>query len=160
MRQFTSDRMDSLINIKIKPNMKAIYNMRVKGLPDRMIAKFLGCSERDFRKAIDECEELQEVYNDATILLCSELRDVVIGRALGKDGKTDKDGNELGPDSNLAMRVLEKIDPQFSKKEETNNVMVVTVEDIIRELNEKRRQEIEKAKEIEMRNREKGYDII
>lgn len=160
MRQFTSDRMDSLINIKIKPNMKAIYNMRVKGLPDRMIAKFLGCSERDFRKAIDECEELQEVYNDATILLCSELRDVVIGRALGKDGKTDKDGNELGPDSNLAMRVLEKIDPQFSKKEETNNIMVVTVEDIIRELNEKRRQEIEKAKEIEMRNREKGYDII
>ena len=159
MRQFTSDRMDSLINIKIKPNMKAIYNMRVKGLPDRMIAKFLGCSERDFRKAIDECEELQEVYNDATILLCSELRDVVIGRALGKDGKTDKDGNELGPDSNLAMRVLEKIDPQFSKKEETN-VMVVTVEDIIRELNEKRRQEIEKAKEIEMRNAEKGYDII
>ena len=101
MRQFTSDRMDSLINIKIKPNMKAIYNMRVKGLPDRMIAKFLGCSERDFRKAIDESEELQEVYNDATILLCSELRDVVIGRALGKDGKTDKDGNELGPDSNL-----------------------------------------------------------
>lgn len=160
MRQFTSDRMDSLINIKIKPNMKAIYNMRVKGLPDRMIAKFLGCSERDFRKAIDECEELQEVYNDATILLCSELRDVVIGRALGKDGKTDKDGNELGPDSNLAMRVLEKIDPQFSKKEETNNIMVVTVEDIIRELNEKRRQEIEKAKEIEMRNVEKGYDII
>lgn len=159
MRQFTSDRMDSLINIKIKPNMKAIYNMRVKGLPDRMIAKFLGCSERDFRKAIDESEELQEVYNDATILLCSELRDVVIGRALGKDGKTDKDGNELGPDSNLAMRVLEKIDPQFSKKEETN-VMVVTVEDIIRELNEKRRQEIEKAKEIEMRNAEKGYDII
>jgi len=159
MRQFTSDRMDSLINIKIKPNMKAIYNMRVKGLPDRMIAKFLGCTERDFRKAIDECEELQEVYNDATILLCSELRDVVIGRALGKDGKTDKDGNELGPDSNLAMRVLEKIDPQFSKKEETN-VMVVTVEDIIRELNEKRRQEIEKAKEIEMRNVEKGYDII
>lgn len=159
MRQFTSNRMDSLINIKIKPNMKAIYNMRVKGLPDRMIAKFLGCSERDFRKAIDECEELQEVYNDATILLCSELRDVVIGRALGKDGKTDKDGNELGPDSNLAMRVLEKIDPQFSKKEETN-VMVVTVEDIIRELNEKRRQEIEKAKEIEMRNAEKGYDII
>jgi hypothetical protein len=159
MRQFTSDRMDSLINIKIKPNMKAIYNMRVKGLPDRMIAKFLGCSERDFRKAIDESEELQEVYNDATILLCSELRDVVIGRALGKDGKTDKDGNELGPDSNLAMRVLEKIDPQFSKKEETN-VMVVTVEDIIRELNEKRRQEIEKAKEIEMRNVEKGYDII
>lgn len=160
MRQFTSDRMDSLINIKIKPNMKAIYNMRVKGLPDRMIAKFLGCSERDFRKAIDESEELQEVYNDATILLCSELRDVVIGRALGKDGKTDKDGNELGPDSNLAMRVLEKIDPQFSKKEETNNIMVVTVEDIIRELNEKRRQEIEKAKEIEMRNVEKGYDII
>ena len=159
MRQFTTDRMDSLINIKIKPNMKAIYNMRVKGLPDRMIAKFLGCSERDFRKAIDESEELQEVYNDATILLCSELRDVVIGRALGKDGKTDKDGNELGPDSNLAMRVLEKIDPQFSKKEETN-VMVVTVEDIIRELNEKRRQEIEKAKEIEMRNAEKGYDII
>lgn len=159
MRQFTSDRMDSLINIKIKPNMKAIYNMRVKGLPDRMIAKFLGCSERDFRKAIDESEELQEVYNDATILLCSELRDVVIGRALGKDGKTDKDGNELGPDSNLAMRVLEKIDPQFSKKEETN-IMVVTVEDIIRELNEKRRQEIERAKEIEMRNAEKGYDII
>ena len=56
--------------------------------------------------------------------------------------------------------MLEKIDPQFSKKEETNNIMVVTVEDIIRELNEKRRQEIEKAKEIEMRNVEKGYDII
>lgn len=156
-----SDKIDSLINIKIKPNMKAIYNMRVKGLPDRMIAKFLGCSEHDFRKAIDECEELQEVYNDATILLCSELRDVVIGRALGKDGKTDKDGNELGPDSNLAMRVLEKIDPQFNKQDNGGgNVIVVTVEDIIRELNEKRRQEIEKAKEIEVRNSEKGYDII
>lgn len=156
---FTTKQMDSLINIKIKPNLKAIYNMRIKGLQDKHIARFLGCTVQMFRKAIDECEELEEAYNDATLLLCRDLRDVVIGRALGTDGKTDSGGNEIGPDANLAMRVLEKIDPQFSKKEETN-VMVVTVEDIIKQLNEKRRQEIEMAKEIEDKNNKKGLEII
>lgn len=156
--EFYTNKMDLLINGKIKPNLKAIYNLRIKGMKDKHIAKFLGCSEKQFLKAMEECEELKEVYEDATLLLCSEMRNVVISRALGKDGKLDSNGREVGPDANLALRVLEKLDPAFSKKEEIT--VELRVEDYIKALNRERRANIEEAKVIENKNLEKGYKII
>lgn len=153
-----SNELERVIETKIKPNLKTIYNMRIKGLKDKQIAKFLGISNHLFLKALEQEETLQDVYHDATLLLCSELRNVAIGRALGTDGKLDKDGNDVGPDANLAMRLLEKIDPQFSKKEEV--VVNITVEDIIKQLNEKRREEEEKAKEIVEKNKARGMTIV
>lgn len=147
-----------VIETKIKPNLKAIYNMRIKGLRDKHIAQFLGISNAMFQKALNNDENLKGIYNDATVLLCSELRDVAISRALGTDGKTDKDGIEVGPDANLAVRLLEKLDPAFSKKEEVT--INITVEDIIKQLNEKRRLEYEKQEAIVEKNKEKGIDII
>lgn len=152
------NELEKIVETKIKPNLKVIYNMRIKGLKDKQISKFLGISNAMFLKALENEETLQEVYNDATLLLCSELRNVAIGRALGTDGKLDKDGNDLGPDANLAIRLLEKIDPQFSKKEEVT--VNITVEDIIKQLNEKRREEEEKAREIVEKNEGRGLSIV
>lgn len=153
-----ANELERIIETKVKPNLKAIYNMRIKGLKDRHIAQFLGCSNEMFQRALEQEKTLNDVYNDATVLLCSELRNVAIQRALGSDGKTDKDGNEVGPDANLALRLLEKLDPQFSRGEEVK--VVVSVEDIIHELNKKRQLENEKKEEIIKRNEEKGIDVI
>jgi hypothetical protein len=158
MKIYNSEH-ERIIETKIKPNLKAIYNMKIKGLKDRHIAQFLGISVHQFQQALEGEPLLKDAYNDATMILCSELRNVVISRALGTDNKTDKDGELVGPDANLALRVLEKIDPQFSKQE--NEVkLIVSVEDIIHELNEKRRLEIEKKDELIKKNEEKGLDII
>jgi hypothetical protein len=154
-----NNEQERIIETKIKPNLKSIYNMRIKGLKDRHIAQYLGISVHQFQKALEAEPTFRDAYNDATLILCSELRNVVISRALGTDNKTDKEGELVGPDANLALRVLEKIDPQFSKQENEVKV-VVSVEDIIHQLNEKRRVEIEKKEELIKKNEEKGLDII
>jgi len=153
-----ANELERIIELKIKPNLKTIYNMRIKGLKDKQISRFLGISNKMFEQALEQEEVLQEVYHDATLLLCSELRNVAINRALGTDGKTDANGHEVGPDANLALRLLEKIDPQFSKREEV--VVNITVEDIIKQLNEKRRQEIETMEKIVEKNEAKGLVIV
>ena len=153
-----SNELERVIELKIKPNLKTIYNMRIKGLKDKQISKFLGISNKMFEQALEQEETLQDVYHDATLLLCSELRNVAINRALGTDGKVDANGNEVGPDANLALRLLEKIDPQFSKKEEV--VVNITVEDIIRQLNEKRRIEMEEKTKLVEKNEAKGLVIV
>ena len=157
MKIYAND-LERVIETKIKPNLKAIYNFRIKGLKDRHIAQFLGISLQQFLKALEQEETLRDAYNDATLILCSELRNVAIQRALGTDGKTDKDGNEIGPDANLAVRLLERLDPQFSKGEEVK--VVVSVEDVIHQLNEKRRIETEKKEQIIKKNEDKGLDVI
>lgn len=151
------NELERVIETKIKPNLKVIYNMRIKGLKDKQIAKFLGITTEMFMKAVDNDEAVGDVYHDATLLLCSELRNVAISRALGTDGKTDINGNEVGPDATLAVRLLEKLDPQFSKKEEVT--INITVEDVIRQLNEKRRNEIEMQKELISKNEAKGIKV-
>lgn len=153
-----SNELEKVIETKIKPNLKTIYNMRIKGLKDKQISKFLGISTAMFERALEQEETLQDVYHDATLLLCSELRNVAINRALGTDGKIDKDGNEVGPDANLAIRLLEKIDPQFSKNEEVT--INITVEDIIKQLNEKRRNEEKEAKNIKEKNEARGLNVF
>ena len=110
-----------------------------------------------FLKAVENDESIGEVYQDATLLLCSELRNVAISRALGTDGKVDGNGVEVGPDANLAVRLLEKMDPVFSKKEEVT--IHITVEDVIRQLNEKRRQELEMKEELIQKNEAKGLKV-
>lgn len=131
--------------------------MRIKGLKDKHISKFLGISNEMFLKAVENDESIGEVYQDATLLLCSELRNVAISRALGTDGKVDGNGVEVGPDANLAVRLLEKMDPVFSKKEEVT--IHITVEDVIRQLNEKRRQELEMKEELIQKNEAKGLKV-
>lgn len=153
-----SNELERIIETKIKPNLKVIYNMRIKGLKDKQIAKYLGISVAMFEKAIEQDESIGDVYNDATLLLCSELRNVAINRALGTDGKLDGNGNEVGPDATLALRLLEKLDPQFSKKEEV--VVNVTIEDIISKLNMKRREEIEHAQQVIAKNEAKGLKVV
>lgn len=153
-----SNELERVIELKIKPNLKTIYNMRIKGLKDKQISKFLGISNKMFEHALEQEETLQDVYHDATLLLCSELRNVAISRALGTDGRIDTSGNEIGPDANLAMRLLEKIDPQFSKKEDI--IVNITVEDIIKQLNEKRRIEQEEMARIVEKNEAKGLTIV
>jgi hypothetical protein len=154
-----ANELERIVETKIKPNLKSIYNMRIKGLKDRHIAQFLGISLHQFLQALESEPILKDAYNDATLILSSELRNVVISRALGTDNKLDKDGMPVGPDANLALRVLEKIDPEFSKQKEEVKV-VISVEDVIHELNEKRRLEIEKKEELIKKNEEKGLDII
>lgn len=147
MKLYTNE-IDAIIENKIKPNMKMIYDMKTRGLTDRQISKGLGISTKMFHKAMEEYEELSEIYNQATQLLCSQLREVAFERALGTDGKVDKDGNAVGPDANLAVRLLEKLDPEFGKKETDKNVNV-TVEHVIKQISSKRRKEIEEDEEEE-----------
>jgi hypothetical protein len=156
MKIYTNE-LEKVVETKIKPNLKVIYNMRIKGLKDKQIAKYLGITTAMFEKAIENDENVADVYNDATLLLCSELRNVAITRALGTDGKVDANGNEVGPDANLAIRLLEKMDPVFSKKEEVT--INITVEDVIRQLNDKRRSEIQMQQEILEKNEAKGLKV-
>lgn len=147
MKIYTNE-IELAIETKIKPNMKRIYEMKVQGYTDRQIARVLGISVRTFMKVVEEYEELGEIYESAVQILCSKLREVAITRALGTDGKVDREGNEVGPDANLAMRLLEKLDPQFSRTKEDSTVSV-TVEHIIKEINNKRRLEHEEKEEEE-----------
>lgn len=147
MKMYTK-HIDLVIETKIKPNMKRIYEMRINGYTDKQIAKVLGLSLEVMTKAKEEYEEFREIYEEATQLLCTQLRDVAFSRALGTDGKVDKEGKEVGPDANLAFRLLEKMDPAFSRKESSGPVMV-TVEHIIKEISAKRRMGYEEEKEEE-----------
>jgi len=139
---------EMVIESKIKPNLKMIYTLKIQGISDRHIAKALGISLGAFRRAVEEYEELKEICEDAMMLLCSNLRQVAIERALGTDGKRDGNGILIGPDANLAVRLLDKIDPLFREKKESS-VEVVSVEEIIRRLNEKRREEMRMIEGIE-----------
>lgn len=153
MKLYTGE-LDMVIESKIKPNMKRIFDMKTQGLKDKHIAKALGISVYMFQQAVDGYEELKDVYEDATEILCSKLREVVIERALGTDGKLGKNGKPVGPDANLALRTLEKIDPEYSKKESNVNVNM-TVEHVIHEINEKRRMEREKREKLQKKNEER-----
>lgn len=145
MKLYTGE-LDKIIEVKIKPNLKLIYELKIKGLKDKHIATALGITTKYFLEAMEVMPELKDTYDDAVLLLCSRLREVAIDRALGLDGKTDKDGELVGPDANLAVRLLEKLDPAFQKKQES--VVTVTVEHVIHEISEKRRIEAEKRARI------------
>lgn len=147
MKLYTNE-IEKVIEEKMKPNIKKIYEMKREGYSDRQISRVLGISLKQFMEGIKLNEDIGEAYGEAMQILKTQLRKVVIDRALGIDGKVDKDGIEVGPDSNLAMRILEKIDPEF-KREKTEVNVTMTVEHIIHEINERRRIEEEKAEEIE-----------
>lgn len=136
-----SDRENLIIEAKIKPNLKLIYDMKVRGLSDKYIAKALGISLKEFLRVKETYELLNDTYNDAMEILASELTDIVVGRALGKDGRKDKDGNPLPPDEKLAFKVLEKIDSRFSSKQEVKQT--VTIESFIRSIAKKQQEVIE-----------------
>lgn len=136
-----SDRENLIIEAKIKPNLKLIYDMKIRGLSDKYIAKALGISLKEFLRVKETYELLNDTYNDAMEILASELTDIVVGRALGKDGRKDKDGNPLPPDEKLAFKVLEKIDSRFSSKQEVKQT--VTIESFIRSIAKKQQEVIE-----------------
>ena len=124
---------------KIKPNLKNIYQKRVEGLSDKLIARYLGMTAGQFEYALNNYAPLKEVYDSAMTLLFSKLTNVVVERALGLDKKKDKDGNEVGPDANLSLRLLEKLDPRFKDTKEVN--VNIRIEDVIRSIADKRKQE-------------------
>lgn len=152
MKMIYENELEMIVETKVKPNLKQIYDLRIKGLEDRQIAKFLGITLKQFLRVLNETEILQDVYEDATLLLCSDLRSIVIGRALGTDDKQDKDGNLLGPDEKLAWQVLQKIDPQFKQQDNTAQIVGQTVESIIKGISEKRREE---ERLLEEKNKER-----
>ena len=129
-----TDKRTQLIETKIKPNIKMIYDMKVKGLKDKYIAQALGISLKEFLDAKEHNELFSDTYNDAMMIFSSELMDVIVGRALGTDGRKDKDGNLLPPDEKLAWGLLQKIDNRFSVKAEVKQT--VTIESIIRRIAE------------------------
>ena len=135
-----TDKETNIIEKIIKPNLKLIHNMKVKNLKDKYIAQVLGITVREFLQVKDSYEVLNDVYNDAMEILSSELTDIVVGRALGTDGRADKDGKILPPDEKLAFKLLEKFDSRFSVKQEIKQT--VTIESIIRRISEKRKAEI------------------
>ena len=135
MKLYT-DRQSQLIETTIKPNIKLIHDMKIRGLKDKYIAQALGISVKDFLEVKESYELLNDTYNDAMEIFCAELTDIVVGRALGVDGRVDKEGNKLPPDEKLAFKLLEKLDSRFSVKAEIKQT--VTIESIIRGITEKR----------------------
>ena len=104
------DRIDEVYEVNIKPMLRQIVEMKQKGLEDRHIAKALGITVKEFSGALNRYKDFAMVYNDATLLLISKLTNVVVARALGEDGRVDKDGNLIPADEKLAFEVLKKID--------------------------------------------------
>lgn len=131
-----SDRQNYIIETKIKPNIKLIHDMKIRGLKDKYIAQALGIGVKEFLEVKDSYELLNDTYNDAMEIFCAELTDIVVLRALGKDGRKDKDGNDLPADEKLAFKLLEKLDSRFSVKNEIKQT--ITIESIIKGIAKKR----------------------
>lgn len=146
MKLYT-DRQSQIIETTIKPNIKLIHDMKIRGLKDKYIAQALGISVKEFLEVKESYELLNDTYNDAMEIFCAELTDIVVGRALGVDGRVDKDGNKLPPDEKLAFKLLEKLDSRFSVKAEIKQT--VTIESIIRGIAEKRNNELIEGEEDE-----------
>ena len=142
MKNFNISRIDMIVEEKIKPNMVAIYDMKVQGLSDKQIGKYLGISAVEFSKVLEYYEPLKDIYEGAMDILRSKLRAVVIKRALGEDGKVNKDGEEVGADANLAFRILEKIDNEFRGKVNVDGGNSITIENIIMQVVEARQKVI------------------
>lgn len=139
------DKKTQIIETKIKPNIKLIYDMKIRGLKDKYIAQALGITVKEFLEVKEDYELLNDTYNDAMEIFCGELTDIVVGRALGVDGRVDKDGNALPPDEKLAFKLLEKLDSRFSTKAEIKQTL--TIESIIKSIGDKRRIEVEEEEE-------------
>ena len=135
-----SDRQNYIIETKIKPNIKLIHDMKIRGLKDKYIAQALGIGVKEFLEVKDSYELLNDTYNDAMEIFCAELTDIVVLRALGKDGRKDKDGNDLPADEKLAFKLLEKLDSRFSVKNEIKQT--ITIESIIKGIAKKRDEEL------------------
>lgn len=140
-----SDNISYVIEEKIKPNIKLIHDMKIRGLKDKYIAQALGISLKSFNEAKERYEVLKDTYDDAMEIFCAELTDIVVLRALGQDGRKDKDGNLMPADEKLAFKLLEKMDPRFSFKGEIKQT--ITIENIIKGITNKRNSEIELEEE-------------
>ena len=131
-----TDKQTQIVETKIKPNIKMIHDMKVRGLKDKYISQALGISVREFLEVKESYELLKDTYNDAMEIFCAELTDIVVARALGVDGRLDKDGTKLPPDEKLAFKLLEKLDSRFSVKAEIKQTL--TIESIIKGIAEKK----------------------
>lgn len=119
---------------KLRGGVRELYRLKVEGYTDKNIAKFFGISAESFRRAITEDGVVKDTYESAMEMLAAKLMNVVVGRALGTDGQTDKDGRDMPPDHNLAFRLLEKIDPRFRQKEEQK--AIITIEQVVRHVSQ------------------------
>lgn len=115
---------------KLRGGLLELHRLKTEGYTDKNIAKYFGITTGSFRAAIEAEGVVKDTYEGAMEILCAKLMGVVMGRALGTDGAADKEGNPLPPDTNLAFRLLERIDPRFRQKEEQR--AVITIEQVIR----------------------------
>ena len=120
------ERDDAILEKVIKPRMKEIHGMKVKGVSDRNIAAWLGISERDFRRIKEEYEPLKNAYDDGMEILKGSLIDVVMDKALGLNGK---EADEI-----LAWDVLQRLDKRFSKEKEVK--ATITIEQLVKEIHQ------------------------
>lgn len=126
---------------KLRGGVREIYRLKLEGYTDKNIAKYFGISIGAFQNAIEIDGVVKDTYDSAMEILCAKLMNVVMNRALGTDGATDKEGNPIPPDHNLAFRLLEKIDPRFRQKEEKR--AIITIEQVIREVSAKKGEVVE-----------------
>ncbi len=134
---------------RMRGRIKDIYRLKIEGYTDRNIAKFLGVSAAAFAKAISLDGVVKDTYESAMEILVAKLMNVVVARALGTDGRVDKEGEPVPADANLAFRLLEKIDPRFRVKEE--KVALITIEQVVKRIKEKEQAEVieVEAKDVE-----------
>lgn len=131
MKLYTN-RKDQIIEENIKPNLRLIYDMKIRGLKDKYIAQAVGISVKEFLEAKESYEVLKDTYDDAMSILTSKLTDIVVLRALGVDGRVDKEGNLMPADEKLAFKLLEKLDSRFSSKQEI--MQTITIENVIKSI--------------------------
>lgn len=131
-----ADSIDKNYEIKIKPFLVQIVELRKKGFETRHIAKALDVPIKDFEGALDRYDDFNYAYQEATQHLIADLSGVVFGRATGTDGRCDKDGNPLPPDEKLALELLKALDPRFRPKKE--NTYTFRIENVIDEVEKTR----------------------
>ena len=155
-----NDKIELAIETKLKPNLKTLYDLRVRGFKDYQIADYLGISRKIFDEALTRNELVMETYNDATQYLCSQLRGWSLIVPWGLMIRPIKTETLLGPDANLALRLLEKTRPLNLKNTQDVHIdMGMTIEQVIHALAEKKKSEDGRRKWRHVRNARKYKDI-
>ena len=136
-----NDKIDRIIEETIKPNLKQIIEMKFYNLPDRQIARAYNITHGELMECVNRFDTLREQFEDANRIMNAKLRKVVIERALGTDGREDKDGYMVPANENLAFKILEKTDVDFKPSMKTT--VEFRVEDIIKKVSNERKEKIE-----------------
>ena len=155
MAKMYLDKVEEAYNKKILGKIDIVVELRKLGHDDIKLAKVCGVSLYEFRGALERFEVFRQAYEYAEKDLIANLRNIVYGRALGTDGKTNDNGQLLGADANLALRLLSKIDPAF-RGDEQATAGINTIEAFIRKVNQKAKEE---AIDVEVKDVEEEIEF-